>query len=404
MCVGWPAWSADTDARMAELDAYALHAPTAAAASVAALTAYLIAPARNDLEKTRVIFRWITANIAYDTASYFSGEAGPTAVDDVLKQKTSVCGGYADLFSQLAHEAGLEVVSISGFAKGYGYIVGQSVDNKTNHAWNAVKIDGEWRLLDATWGAGSIDDRKQFVRAFNPHYFLTPPEEMIFDHFPVDPHWQLLDPPVTREVFARYVRVHPAFFRDGLHLESHLEAAITVAEALMVTLRLTSDTAVLVDLLQDENKLPGMAFAQREGDKLVIRAVFPRPGDYVLRLYTRPRTADGPYESALDYQVRAVVGTPAAGFPTVYGVFSRTQGQLHTPFARSLPASKNVVFDLTCPGAIEVAVVCGKTWTKLPCNGARFTGPAPIAPGAVEICAKYPGRDDYDVLLVYDGE
>jgi uncharacterized protein (TIGR03000 family) len=43
----------------------------------------------------------------------------------------------------------------------------------TAHAWNAVKLDGEWHLVDATWGAGGIKD-KQFVKKFKDYYFLAP--------------------------------------------------------------------------------------------------------------------------------------------------------------------------------------------------------------------------------------
>ena len=46
---------------------------------------------------------------------------------------------------------GLEYVLISGYSKGTSYFDGQ-MPTKTNHAWNAVKIDSQYYLIDSTWG------------------------------------------------------------------------------------------------------------------------------------------------------------------------------------------------------------------------------------------------------------
>jgi len=104
----------------------------------------------------------------------------------------SVCAGYANLFLSLAEARRLEAV-VSGYAKGIGYGLGQTTFTQPNHAWNAVRIDGQWRLLAATWGAGYLSPSSAFERAFNAHYFLTRPELFIYDHLPEDPRWQLLD-------------------------------------------------------------------------------------------------------------------------------------------------------------------------------------------------------------------
>lgn len=46
----------------------------------------------------------------------------------------------------------------------------------TYHAWNAVKIDGTWYLMDATWDAGSVGENKLFTRNVEDYsYFLIDP-------------------------------------------------------------------------------------------------------------------------------------------------------------------------------------------------------------------------------------
>nr|XP_028575862.1 kyphoscoliosis peptidase-like [Podarcis muralis] len=77
-----------------------------------------------------------------------------------------------------------------------------SVTGKSNHAWNAVCIDGRWHLLDCTWGSGTVDAAfSEFTFSYDEFYFLTHPALFIEKHFPEDPKWQLLKPTVTLEEF-----------------------------------------------------------------------------------------------------------------------------------------------------------------------------------------------------------
>ena len=69
---------------------------------------------------------------------------------------TSVCEGYASLFAEIGRSLGLEVVKNHGFAKGYGYREGYDPGG-TNHAWNTVRIDGDWQFFNVTWGTGYVN-------------------------------------------------------------------------------------------------------------------------------------------------------------------------------------------------------------------------------------------------------
>src|SRR5579859_2355769 len=60
-----------------EIDRHALDTPKSAERSIAGLAAYLIRPARDDREKARALFRWITANIAYDDIAALTGRQRP---------------------------------------------------------------------------------------------------------------------------------------------------------------------------------------------------------------------------------------------------------------------------------------------------------------------------------------
>ena len=202
--------------------------------SVEGLAAALTRPARNDEEKARAIFRWIAAHIAYDQGGRLSGRFGDTSPEAVLRRRESVCAGYARLFEALARAAGLQVVRISGHSKGAGYRLGGEA-TETNHDWNTVYLQGRWRLLDVTWGTGALlGDR--WERRFTEHYFLTPPEEFIYDHFPDNPKWQLLARPLTRAQYCELAALRPAFFEHGLRVESHPNLRLTAEEAAEIPL------------------------------------------------------------------------------------------------------------------------------------------------------------------------
>ena len=61
-----------------------------------------------------------------------------TAYGALLNGKC-VCAGYAAAFTLLAQEAGLESIVVTGY-----------LDGSLAHAWNKVKIDDEWQIVDVT--------------------------------------------------------------------------------------------------------------------------------------------------------------------------------------------------------------------------------------------------------------
>ena len=163
-------------------------------------------------EKARAIFTWIATNIKYDLAAYGVNEK-PVAYSfktqeekaakqkqfkdelaaKTLKSKKGVCQGYSTLYLQVAEKAGLEAVIITGTAKSHPAHIGKQ-PGASDHAWNAVKIGGEWKLIDATWGAGTATGNPpKFTFRFNDKYFFSDPNVFFLNHFPDDKKWLLTD-------------------------------------------------------------------------------------------------------------------------------------------------------------------------------------------------------------------
>jgi len=66
---------------------------------------------------------------------------------------------------------------------------------KPNHEWNIVKINENWCLVENTWGSGFLNGAN-YVKEFEPFYFLTPAEQFVWRHFPLNSKHKLLKVPL----------------------------------------------------------------------------------------------------------------------------------------------------------------------------------------------------------------
>ncbi len=211
------------------VDAHASQFPRQYVASLDELADNLTEPFTYETEKARAIFTWMHHNIQYDTQSFFAGNVKPATPGSVLSSGLAVCDGYAGLFVYLAERAGLQVYKVSGHGKGFGYqelAPGEPVPNIShNHAWNCLLMDGEWRLIDATWGAGALNG-STYEQRFDPSWFSSSPSEFVKRHFPSDPTFQLLSDEEGGPIgWEEYIMrpPGPVIFTDFHRLDLHVD-------------------------------------------------------------------------------------------------------------------------------------------------------------------------------------
>jgi transglutaminase/protease-like cytokinesis protein 3 len=244
----------------------------------AALSKKLTASCKTDLEKVTSIFKWITENISYDTRPRYkkaiigSNSAKYTPEDlpedtgalkplnervaeTVLQKKTAFCEGYARLLTTLCDYAGITSVLIPGYAKSNLNKPGPRFG--VNHYWNAVLIDSAWHLLDVTWASGYLSWQGDvFVQEYDGHYFLTPPEEFIKDHYPDDLQWTLLpNSPMPKE-FGNSPFRQKSFFKYKItsYYPSTGVIEAAVGDTIQVELQAANaqnDRQIIPDLLID---------------------------------------------------------------------------------------------------------------------------------------------------------
>lgn len=163
-------------------------------------TQQLTAPARNDHEKIRAIFQFVIRYLTYDhQASAVEQRRINQNIHDILNRKKGICWDYSQLICHMAGIAGLTCYVVSGFSKDIDQ--DRPVNQKPDHAWNIVKLDGTYYLLDATWESGTLSNSDAFKSTFKSSYFLTDPNLFIKNHFPGLAAFQLMSCPLTWEEF-----------------------------------------------------------------------------------------------------------------------------------------------------------------------------------------------------------
>ncbi|WP_337964961.1 transglutaminase domain-containing protein [uncultured Flavobacterium sp.] len=154
-------------------------------------------------DKARAIYSWIALNLDYDLKTYLNPPepktftskneaenakqiqlAHTSTTQKTFRSKKGVCEGFSLLYQHLATLSGLKCQVVVGDSKRLLNDIGRKRLG-SNHAWNTVQIDGKWILIDATWGNGYFDEKRQVVvKKFTSIYFDMAPEYFYMTHFP----------------------------------------------------------------------------------------------------------------------------------------------------------------------------------------------------------------------------
>lgn len=98
-------------------------------------------------EKEYALYMWVITHLEYDddhmdTLSV-ADRASYTPYGGLVNHK-GICLGFASTFQLLMDMAGVECITVVGAAE----------NSTEDHAWNQVRLDGEWYCVDATWDYG----------------------------------------------------------------------------------------------------------------------------------------------------------------------------------------------------------------------------------------------------------
>ncbi len=192
-------------------DSIALAYKNAPLTNLPKLTHQLTAKLNTDVEKFRAIYMWVSTNISSDynmfaknkrkrkklknnpkKLAHWNQMLNNELFEKLLKEKTTICTGYAYLIKELAALADIECKIVDGFGRTSGIDVEKL--SAPNHTWNAVLLNGKWYLCDATWSSGINNSKtNEFTFDFKKGYFLAEPILFVQNHFPLNSRWMLID-------------------------------------------------------------------------------------------------------------------------------------------------------------------------------------------------------------------
>ncbi len=190
-------------------DSIAINFPKKKYKAVTEIVGPLTEKLTTEHEKFRAIFRWITENIEYNKSAASASEA-----DKIIRKNKAVCQGFSNLLKEMCNSVNIDCDVIVGYTKTEPKDINKKL-KKTDHAWNSVKLYDKWYLVDVTWATSKYNvTAKKFVKEFDEHYFLTPADRFILDHFPQDKKYQFLPKPIKAKKFI----ATPLYYADYFHL------------------------------------------------------------------------------------------------------------------------------------------------------------------------------------------
>ncbi len=189
----------------------------------------------DEKDKVRAIYVWITDNIKYDWNKFehnlkkgryhikgrskaeilqIKKKIKERKINDVYRTGKGVCEDYSLLFKAMCDAIGIKSVIITGKIRSNPKAIG-IFPYRYKHAWNGVRINDSWYLIDATWGAGYVE-KGRFHKKFEDAFFMTNPEIFIISHYPDQPKWQLIKTPVSKKEFAEFAYIFAGFYEKNI--------------------------------------------------------------------------------------------------------------------------------------------------------------------------------------------
>ena len=141
------------------------------------IVADIITSSMSDYQCVKTIHDYLVKNIDYGFVGLKDTTGSDLAhrAEGALCYDTAVCQGYAEAFELLCAQVGIQAYMM------YGDAIAE--DGIESHAWNVVRIDGEWYQIDCTWddpfvNGNVVKDGSNIIYK----YFLLTDAEMYVDH------------------------------------------------------------------------------------------------------------------------------------------------------------------------------------------------------------------------------
>jgi transglutaminase/protease-like cytokinesis protein 3 len=196
-------------------------------------TQYVCRPFRSDVQRLRAIFTWVAEKITWE-----EDFDGPIDTRRVVQTKRACAEEYATLVLEMCAAVGLTCEIVRGYLKAPGEIPELNIVPRSNHWWNAVIVDNEWRIMDCCLASPSNPHRAQYSShsssSADPFWFLTRPIEACWTHIPEHHAQQHICPPVAHEILLNLPCACPPFFKNALAMIDYNTSLTRIEDLEMV--------------------------------------------------------------------------------------------------------------------------------------------------------------------------
>ncbi|KAI9740488.1 MAG: cytokinesis protein 3 [Cirrosporium novae-zelandiae] len=178
---------------------------------------YICRPFRSEVQRLRAIFTWVSEKISWEED--FEGKVDTKRV---IQSKRGSAQEASVLILEMCDAVGIHCEVVRGYLKTPGETLEFDNAARPNHWWNAVLVEGEWRIMDCSLASPTNPLRCRYSaassQAAESWYFLARPMEICYTHVPLLPEQQHICPPVTHDILMALPCACPPFFKNSLQM------------------------------------------------------------------------------------------------------------------------------------------------------------------------------------------
>ncbi|KAK9462690.1 uncharacterized protein V1516DRAFT_647436 [Lipomyces oligophaga] len=217
----------------------------------------LCRPYKSEIQRLRAIFQFCAEQIIWrhqpvDYLDDFTS-SGPMDSARIFRSKQASAEEMAYLVMSMCDVLQIPCEVVRGYLRPPGMSEATGDDMRVNHAWNAVVIDNEWRMVDASLASPSHPRRSLYTNCSSTNaedfYFLTEPNQMLFTHIPQFRSQQHVVPSVRPELLMELPSVCPTMFKYHLVLNDFDQSLLRVTGSEIV--QIDVQTSLDVDLVSE---------------------------------------------------------------------------------------------------------------------------------------------------------
>jgi hypothetical protein len=206
-------------------------------------TGFVCRPYRSDVQRLRAIFTWVSEKITWE-------EDVESDIDSrrVIQTKRGCAEEVAVLVMEMCAAVGIHAEIIRGYLKSPGEVPELGIMPRPNHWWNAVIVDGEWRIMDCSLAAPSNPRRGLYSSAngqmADSWWFLARPTETCWTHIPEQHEQQHLCPPMAFEILLALPCACPPYFKNSLGMVDYDTSLVRIEDLELVHVKFTAPADV----------------------------------------------------------------------------------------------------------------------------------------------------------------